>query len=122
MSGNVFSMMMTKLGWLSQNSRVIAENVAKMHIPGAKAQELEEISFSDHMRKGVQTTHPKHLGYSQGPISIGQEKQNNYKVSITGNDINYQDELRRANETNAQHQQISMLYSKFSNIFRLGMK
>lgn len=123
---NMMSMLVAKMDWLSQNQGVIARNISNMSIPGAKARELEKPN-SEKVLSNPQTqqarTHPGHLAMHGTSDTAGKTQHTkNYKVSITGNDIHYMDQLRQANESAAQHQQVASLYSKFSNIFRLGMK
>ena len=123
---NMMSMLVAKMDWLGQNQGVIARNIGNMSVPGAKARVLEKLNF-EKVLAAPQTqqarTHPGHLAMQGSSDTAGKTQHTkNYKVSITGNDIHYMDQLRQANESAAQHQQVASLYSKFSNIFRLGMK
>src|SRR3954453_16262309 len=45
----IFSMLKSRLGYLSERQRVIAENVANANTPGYQARDLKAFDFQSHM-------------------------------------------------------------------------
>ncbi len=124
MALNTIGQIVAGLGWAAQNQAVISDNLARANDPGAQEKELAPLSFDQHVNSGLPTrTDEKHMVAKthQGKHPV-KEKTTQASVSISGSTINAENQLMKANVNAAHFQQLSLLYSKFTNIYRLGLK
>lgn len=124
MTLNVIGQIVAGLGWSAQNQAVISDNLARANDPGAQEKALAPLSFDKHVNAAAPTrTDEKHMisKAHQGKHPV-QEKTKQASVSLSGNTINAEEQLTKANVNAAHFQQLSLLYSKFTNIYRLGLK
>lgn len=120
---NLFSLMTARMGWLNQQQNVSADNIARMHIPGEKAKELEEMSFKGRLKGSpLLKTHANHLSGSGGLHGSASIRTSDAPdLSMNGNNIDYQKELRDANEASARHLQMTKLYGGFARMIRIAL-
>lgn len=123
---NSIGMVLKRMDWLAQNQAVIARNVTNMHVPGAKAMKLAAPDFGQTMQAHKvkpTATQPNHTSGSVGKMDTAKRVfSKDYSVSITDNDIHYMDELRKANQTAADHQQMTSLYKSMTQLFSSAMR
>ena len=122
---NIFGAMTKRMEHEAFRLRVVSENVANMHTPQYKARipkhpAIEVPSaFKVHMWK----TQPNHLSPgSQSRKFETKEDPDSYVESLTGNTVNYERELQRANDANQKERQMNNIItaelSMLSNALR----
>jgi len=122
-----FKALHTRMSWLNQRQRVLAENVAHANTPGFRAKDLEEPNFQDILKKSVApvamaTTSGQHL---QGGISAGKVAFNvqdtDAATDKSGNSVVLEAEMMKVSQTTADHELMSNLYRKGIDLMRVAI-
>ena len=76
----VFKMMTTKMDWLAQRQRVLAQNIANADTPGYVPKDLKKIDYKQQFRREtfrlqLATTSPKHITSKIQQSSFGDAKE-----------------------------------------------
>ena len=122
-----FKALNTRLGWLQDRQRVLAENVSNANTPGFRARDLEEPDFEDLLRRTVapvamRATSSRHLS------GIGANTDVKFKISETdamgdksGNSVELETEMMKVSQTAADHELMSNLYKKGMGLLRIAL-
>jgi len=106
---NVFNMLQKRMDYTNHEMKVVAENMANKHTPAYKARRLTPLDFHQIEKKSFSLTQPHHIplrGAKRGAgFNIG-EKTGRFE-SLTGNTVSHEEEMRRANEANLTHRQMT---------------
>ena len=117
----LFSVMKTKLGYLSERQAVLAQNVANADTPGYKAMDVAEPDFakmvgasggSQSLRMTV--TDPKHMtGGGGGSGQFKMEKRNaTDELNPNGNNIVIEEEMSKIGLNQMDYQKVLSMYGK----------
>lgn len=124
----VFKMMTTKMDWLAQRQRVLAQNIANADTPGYVPKDLKKIDYKQQFRREtfrlqLATTSSKHITSKIQQSSFGDAKETkkNYEVSPTGNAVVLEEQLIKVADTAGAHQLATRLYRKNLNMFRVAL-
>lgn len=123
MTVNAIGQVIAALGWTSQNQAVISDNLARSSNPGAQEMVLAPLSFNDHVNAGRPTrTDAKHMlsKAHQGGHAVQEKKQ--ASVSLSGNTINAETQLMKANVNAAHFHELKSIKVVFDKVYRLGLK
>lgn len=120
----------SRMGWLSQNQRVISENVANSDTPNYMAQRLEAQSFS----KLVNYLSVQSSGKVEGPdgvsrpisMSRGRDLAPTYEdkdapISPTGNSVELEEEMLRLADNQLEYGLITEIYKKNKGLLTAAM-
>ncbi len=122
-----FKVLNTRLSWLNDRQRLLAENVSNANTPNFRARDLAEPNFQDLLRRNaapvaLRTTVGKHL---QG---IGSTNDIKFKIQDTdtmadksGNSVALEAEMMKVSQTAADHELMSNLYKKGMGLLRIAI-
>ncbi len=124
---NYFQALNTRMSWLNERQRLLAENVANANTPGFQAKDLEEINFPDLLRKSVATvgmtqTSGKHIQ------SVAHVSAAKFKVEVSdknadksGNSVSLESEMMKVSQSVADHELMTNLYRKGMDLMRIAL-
>ena len=109
-----------KMNWLNQRQIVTSENIANADTPGYKPRDLEKVDFGEVMKDvrnrpsiGQVATNPNHIGNDRDvPNAKNRESRQVYEAAPEGNAVVIEEQLLRANTTQADYNLITNLYRK----------
>lgn len=122
-----FQALNTRMTWLNERQRVLAENVANANTPGFLARDLEEPNFRDLLRKsvanvGLARTASAHIN------GVGDAVATKFKVEETdelpnksGNSVVLEAEMLKVSQSVADHELMSNLYRKGIDLMRIAL-
>lgn len=112
----VFARITGRMDWLGDRQRVLAQNIANANTPSYVPKDLAEPSFGSHLRSArplrMATTDLSHsLGGGHG--STREERvRSPSAMTISGNSVDLESELRKVSETGVKYQTMINLYQK----------
>jgi len=137
---SLFKAMFTKMNWLEQRQKVLAENIANANTPDYRPHDLVEPDFKSLLSSstskitlnsstgsstGVIKTDSQHIGMTQSSgtqeVSKTKNQRDNYETAPDGNSVIIEEQLLKANQTAAEHRFITNLYAKQVNILRTAL-
>lgn len=114
----VFNMLTTRMNWLNERQRVLAQNVANADTPDYIARDLAQPDFKAALRQsegrlGMTMTRASHMagGASPAPTTAKSEKQE-FETTPTGNAVVLEEELMKAAESRGEYELMVNLYTK----------
>ena len=138
---SLFNGVYTKMNYLSQSQKVIAQNIANADTPNYNAMEVKEPSFkrilgetsSDRLplssgsvrQPGMKVTNGSHL--DEGGLRVSTEGSKEYKedgqretyeVSPSNNAVVIEEQLLKAGEVAADHRLMTNIHEKYLNMLR----
>jgi flagellar basal-body rod protein FlgB len=125
----LFSVMKSKLGYISARQSVLAQNVANADTPDYKAKDVKEPDFkhiAQSLSRGtaqklpIQITNEKHMaGSSSSSMMLQAEKRlSTYERNPNGNNVVIEEEMMRVADNQAEYQKVLSLYRKTVEMFR----
>ncbi len=124
---NYFQALNTRMTWLNQRQRLLAENVANANTPGFLAKDLAEPNFRDLLRKSVAPialarTAGKHIqGVSDAGATSFKVLENNELADKSGNSVSLEGEMMKVSQSVADHELMSNLYRKGMDLMRIAL-
>ncbi len=108
-----------KMAWLNQRQTVVAGNIANADTPNFRPSDVEEIDFGTVMsnaqnkpRIGQVTTSGAHISGRQLEEADNRESRNVYETAPAENSVILEEQLFKAQETQADYQLMTNLYKK----------
>ena len=119
---NLVNMIERRMNYINEEVKVAAENLANKHTPGYKARRLTPLSFKQVEKTGFAVTQPGHIPLKRGSAHfISREKTGGFE-SLTENTVSHEEEMRRANEANLTHRQMTNLIQAHIQMLELVLK
>jgi flagellar basal-body rod protein FlgB len=133
----VLNAMSQKMGWLEENQKVLAQNIANADTPGYRPQELKQLEFKDLLKTttsklslgtgspGVAKTDAKHIdtnGSGQGQKLKESKQRDPYEVAPAGNAVILEEQLLKMNENYSDHRLITNLYQKNIDMLKTSVR
>jgi flagellar basal-body rod protein FlgB len=123
----LFKTMNTRMHWLNQRQKVLAENVANADTPKYAARDLSPIDFQSILRDRIQSTdmsrthqlHQEGRPTGAGAVVLG-EKQH-FQATPTGNSVVLEEEMIKVAETTSDYETMTNLYRKAVGLFRIAI-
>ena len=130
----LFSMLRSRMGYLSDRQNVIAENIANANTPGFVARDVGPFSFEAQLRgqgagltmqpaqtkAGHMAAPPRRGGGSQAYAKAS--KAGDSETTLDGNAVVLEDQMIKMTETRMQYDAAIGFYQKSLNILRLAAK
>jgi flagellar basal-body rod protein FlgB len=122
-----FKVLTTRMDWLSDRQRLLAENVANANTPSYRARDLEQPDFQDLLRRKVA---PVALKTTVGGHMQGRGFANDAKFKVreidamgdkSGNNVALETEMMKVAQTAADHELMSNLYKKGMGMLRIAL-
>ena len=117
----IFAMLKSKLNYLSDRQKLIAQNVANADTPGYTAHDLKPVDFEQALRNvtagsklsgALAIDDPRHIALKPQSGVLDDGGQAGFGANSTGNSVSLEDEMIKVSETQAQFQAASNLYAK----------
>lgn len=129
MIGNspLFSMLTTKMDYLVQRQRVLAENVANADTPNYAARDLKPLDFDAVLRGqagalGLARTHQSHQTAPGGDERFRANGSDTvYEVAPSGNAVVLEEQLMKVDVTRADYQLATNLFRKYQSLYRMAL-
>lgn len=120
----LFSMLKTRMYWLNERQRVLAENVANADTPGFRGRDLKQLDFNDALRATgsvkVATTAPNHIGGSADG-RFPTDNRGGFETTPRGNAVVLEDEMLKVAQTQMDHQAATALYSRSIGLIKTAL-
>lgn len=143
----LMSAMLTKMGWLEERQKIIAQNITNADTPDYKPLEVKPIDFKELLggsasklslsigasetgatpaSSGLSTTEPNHLeadGTQPGgqKLPTGKQKRT-YETAPAGNSVILEEQLLKMNQNYTDHAFVSNLYQRNVGLLKMALK
>ncbi|MFQ5972338.1 MAG: flagellar basal body rod protein FlgB [Alphaproteobacteria bacterium] len=128
----LFSLMAGKMAWLTRRTDVLAQNVANANTPGFAARDLEPVSFRELVARrqqtsqsasGLVTSHARHMSAiaPRRDLFSVKEVPDKRETTLSGNDVNVEQQLVSLSETQMSYQLTLNLYRKHLDMIRTAI-
>ena len=116
----LFSVLKSRMRWLEERQKVIAENVANANTPNYRTRDLKQLNFNAELnaataqpRVQLNATAPGHMAtpasessaYPQGP-------RGGFETKPSGNAVVLEEEMMKVAQTQMDHQTAASLYAR----------
>jgi flagellar basal-body rod protein FlgB len=128
----LFAMLRSRLGYLSERQRVIAENVANSDTAGFAPKDLKPFSFESQLQgtrmAGVQSvTQPGHMlapsaRRGAAGASFKSVRSPDSETTLDGNSVVLEEEMMKMSEARMSYDAAIGFYQKSLNLLRLATK
>ena len=125
---NLFSLMQTKMSYLSERQDVLARNVANIDTPGYKPKDLKKLDFEklamiEANRLQLKATSPAHITHPRGkPEDYRSETmRETYERIPVENEVVLEEQMMMVAETHMDYQKVTNLYGKVSSMFKTAI-
>jgi flagellar basal-body rod protein FlgB len=124
----LFAMLRSRLGYLSNRERVIAENVSNADTPGYGARDLKPFSFDVKMQAqaaaGVQaTTEPNHMTAPNAKRDAYRSKRTpDSETTLDGNSVVLEEEMLKMSDARTNYDAAISFYQKSLNLLQLAAR
>jgi len=123
----LFKAVNTRMHWLNERQRIVAQNVANADTPNYAARDMAPIDFKailrDQQRMQLASTHQgHHAGKGSGIVGEGVlgEKQS-FGSTPTGNNVVLEEEMLKVTEIASDYTMMTNLYRKGVGLLRLAI-
>ena len=132
----IFAMLKSRLGYLSDRQRVIAENVANANTPGYKAKDLKAFSFQAHVRAAtggdgvaatpagtMAMTNPAHMQpKGVGSSGLKAVKASDSEVTLDGNGVVLEDEMVKLTQARMDYDAAIGFYQQSLSMLKMAVR
>jgi flagellar basal-body rod protein FlgB len=124
----LFDMTKTKMDWLAQRQKVLAQNIANANTPEYKARDLRELDFNREIEKVMQPsikaaqTHPGHQSGTlpdRGPFRDATPKT--FEESIDGNRVVLEEQMEKVGSNKGQYTLALNLFKKNVGLLKTAL-
>jgi flagellar basal-body rod protein FlgB len=121
-------MLKTRMGWLADRQRVLAQNVANADTPGFRTHDLEPLDFKKAMaeppqRTTLALTSPGHISATATSEvgKYGSPRAKSFEVRPNGNAVVLEDEMIKVAQNQMDHQAVTSLYSRSLGLIKTAL-
>ena len=130
----LFAMLKSRMGYLTERQRVIAQNVANADTPNYLPQDVKPFSFQAHMAAAavsqpgpmsVAVTNPMHIAHtatSPNPPKVKSRKSQDTETTLDGNSVVLEDEMLKLTDTRMNYDAAVCFYQKSLNLLKMAAK
>ena len=114
----LFSVLKSRMRWLEERQKVLAENVANADTPRYRARDLKQLDFNAELNATMQpvrlaATAPGHIAAPAGEASgHPQGPRGGFETKPSRNAVVLEDEMMKVAETQMDHQTAASLYAR----------
>lgn len=125
----LFSMLKTRMHWLEQRQKLLAENVANSNTPNYRGRDLKQLDFKSTLEAslgsasigstgnipasmGMSTTQPGHLRGGSGTRGFDVNSSGGFETTPSQNSVVLEDEMMKVAQTQLDHQTAISLYQR----------
>ncbi len=133
----IFAMLRSRMGYLAQRQRVIAENVANADTPGFAPHDLKAFSFQARVQAAAsasavapagtmavtQRGHMQAPGTGQGlAAGVKSVKTNDSEVTLSGNGVVLEEEMMKMTQARMDYDAAVSFYQKSLDMLKLATR
>lgn len=133
----LFAMLKSRMGYLSQRQRVIAENVANANTPGYTPHDLQPFSFQAQVQaaqgaaslsaaSGMAVTHAGHMlpqnSSAAGAQAAQTETSKDSETTLDGNSVVLEEEMMKMSQARMDYDAAVSFYQKSLGLLRMAAK
>jgi flagellar basal-body rod protein FlgB len=127
----IFSMLKSRLGYLSDRGRVIAENFANANTPGYQSHDLKPFSFQAHVQSAagapapagtMAMTQPGHMQPPHGTASVQAVKTSDSEETLDGNGVVLEDEMVKLTQNRMDYEAAIGFYQQSLSMLKMAVK
>jgi flagellar basal-body rod protein FlgB len=113
----LFSVLKSRMRWLEERQKVLAENVANADTPRYRARDLKQLDFKAELAATVPVrlaaTSPAHIAAPAGESTAHpQAPRGGFETRPSGNAVVLEEEMMKVAETAMDHQTVTSLYQR----------
>jgi flagellar basal-body rod protein FlgB len=115
----LFSVLKSRMRWLEERQKVIAENVANANTPNYRTRDLKQLDFNAELsataqpRVQLSATSPGHIATPGGESSAyPQAPRGGFETRPSGNAVVLEEEMMKVAQTQMDHQTAASLYAR----------
>jgi flagellar basal-body rod protein FlgB len=112
----LFSMLKTRMRWLEERQKVLAENVANANTPSYQGHDLKQLDFRGQLEASLtpasltmSVTQPGHIG---GATGFGPNPSGGFENAPGQGTVILEDEMMKVAQTQLDHQTAISLYTR----------
>ncbi len=123
----LFSLMQTKMAYLSENQDILAQNVANADTPGYKAKKLRDLDFRrlavlEAHRLKLRATSPTHMNGTKKTQQFRQEEMRKpYEQTPVENTVALEEQMALMAKNNHDYMTMTNLYNKTAAMFKTAI-
>lgn len=122
----LFSMLKSRMYWLEERQRVLAENVANADTPGYRGHDLKQLDFHEALQSTgsvtLATTAPGHMtGSGTGRGRFPLDTKGGFETTPRGNAVVLEDEMLKVAQTQMDHQAATALYARSIGLIKTAL-
>lgn len=124
----LFSMLKTRMRWLEERQKLLAENVANANTPNYRARDLKQLDFRTQLEASLSTSHaglsvtqPGHIGGATGTRGFDQNPAGGFETSPSQNSVVLEDEMMKVAQTQLDHQTAISLYQRSIGMIKTAL-
>lgn len=120
----LFSVMRSKLTYMSERQGVLAQNIANVDTPGYRAMDVSAPDFSKMVAHKLQmtATNAHHMGGGKASGSFKHEpRKNTDELNPVGNNVVIEEEMAKVAANQAEYQKVINLYGKAISMFKIAL-
>lgn len=122
---NLFGIMKSKMGYLSERQTLLAQNIANADTPDYKAVDLPQQDFHSMLGSAqklqMMVTNPGHVAPATGGGAFKPEqRKTTYELNPNGNNVVVEEEMSKVAQNQAEYQKVLNLYAKMVGMFKLA--
>lgn len=119
----LFSMLKTRMHWLEQRQKLLAENVANSNTPNYRGRDLKQLDFKSTLEASLgsagtgsagmmSVTQPGHLRGGSGTRGFDVNPSGGFETTPSQNSVVLEDEMMKVAQTQLDHQTAISLYQR----------
>ncbi len=121
----LFSVLKTRMYWLDERQKVLAENVANADTPGYRGRDLKQLDFHDALRSSgemrLAMTAPGHIAGSAATNRFPTDNRGGFETTPRGNAVVLEDEMLKVAQTQMDHQAATALYARSIGLIKTAL-
>lgn len=124
----LFSVLKTRMRWLEERQKVLAENVANSDTPHYRARDLQQLDFKSTLDASLQgsihltATQPGHIaGAASDASAFPQGPRGGFETKPSGNAVVLEEEMMKVAQTQLDHQTAISLYTRGIGLIKTAL-
>ena len=122
----VFDALSNRMFYLNQKQTVLAQNIANSSTPNYKQLELQPMSFESTLQKAGNSmfiTSQRHIiPASMAGANARTVESKGTIETLSGNTVDIEGQMAEVSKTSMEHQTVTAIYKKLSNLFKLSAR
>ncbi len=121
----LFAMLKTRMYWLEERQKLLAENVANADSPGHRGRDLKQLDFNTALRSTASVTlaatAPGHLGTGGDNTESAPVRRGGFETTSNGNAVVLEEEMMKVEQNQMDHQAATALYARGLNLIKTAL-